>query len=362
MDISFHDPSDFNSDDLSLWLKSGCLFSLNSKECYLGWGQFTSFDQAPKQRSSIYNPDFYLKLKKPWIAFEKSTILPREQLLRLLSQTLEPNLPIRRWQEPSLADFTNVFQQIKGLIDQGRFKKAVPIVFASSNDALSPMELKTALVNVVARCGQQTAYGIWQSTQGFLGLSPEKFFEMNRTELSTVALAGTMQADEQSNEAFLKDPKELSEHNFVVEDIESQLSGLGALKKSATKVWCIGLVSHLLTEITVQLMGSVGFEDLIKRLHPTAALGVLPRVKSLDELQFLECDRPRSNFGAPFGLQLNQERSIAIVAIRNISWSEEAIYLGSGCGLVKESVLEKEWKELQLKRSAVLSQLGFILS
>ena len=43
----------------------------------------------------------------------------------------------------------------------------------------------------------------------------------------------------------------------------------------------------------------------------------------------------------------------ALVAIRMIGWKGDEYVLPSGCGVIEESRLVNEWRELALKRSAV---------
>jgi len=50
----------------------------------------------------------------------------------------------------------------------------------------------------------------------------------------------------------------------------------------------------------------------------------------------------------------------SLVAIRNIQWDKNKSYIGSGCGIVKKSELNKEWAELTLKRNSVKKYLGLI--
>ena len=48
-----------------------------------------------------------------------------------------------------------------------------------------------------------------------------------------------------------------------------------------------------------------------------------------------------------------KEQSFCVVAIRNVQFINGKAYIGSGCGLVKESQIEKEWKELKKKRQFI---------
>ena len=95
-------------------------------------------------------------------------------------------------------------------------------------------------------------------------------------------------------------------------------------------------------------------ETLIRKLHPTPALGPLPRTtETMSQLigwrQRLDCP---AQFGAPFGV-LHNGRFEAIVAIRGIWCDGTHIRIPAGCGIIEASRLVNEWRELRLKRESV---------
>jgi menaquinone-specific isochorismate synthase len=47
-----------------------------------------------------------------------------------------------------------------------------------------------------------------------------------------------------------------------------------------------------------------------------------------------------------------------VVSIRGIAWQGPKGFLPSGCGIVGASAYDHEWRELRLKREAVMSMLG----
>ena len=73
-----------------------------------------------------------------------------------------------------------------------------------------------------------------------------------------------------------------------------------------------------------------------------------------------EADRrvKRRTHGAPFGLELADQRALALVAIRNVQWHGDGIRVGAGAGLLPESQLEREFDELREKREQVKALLG----
>jgi isochorismate synthase EntC len=47
-----------------------------------------------------------------------------------------------------------------------------------------------------------------------------------------------------------------------------------------------------------------------------------------------------------------------VVAIRNVQWTGKCLQVSSGCGIVKESRVLNEWRELELKRNSIYRRLG----
>jgi menaquinone-specific isochorismate synthase len=103
----------------------------------------------------------------------------------------------------------------------------------------------------------------------------------------------------------------------------------------------------------------MSFSEMVRRLHPTAALGVSPRSEA-GERWLREADRGvnRRTFGAPFGLEREDHSALALVAIRNLDWSGEHVRVGSGAGMLVESRVEREFEELREKREQVKALLG----
>ena len=100
--------------------------------------------------------------------------------------------------------------------------------------------------------------------------------------------------------------------------------------------------------------------QLVPLLHPTPAVGCLPRdAESMEKLrEYRQQLKVPGFFGAPFGFIENDGTTHVIVAIRGICWEGDKISLPSGCGIVGGSAFDHEWRELRLKREAVLRLLA----
>jgi menaquinone-specific isochorismate synthase len=201
-------------------------------------------------------------------------------------------------------------------------------------------------------------YGYWQNGEGILGATPETLFVRTAEQVRTMALAGTLSKKSgKTPREFLKDPKELHEHQLVVKDIQQRLQRLGWVRTAATEVIELPTLYHLRTLIEIDVHNA-DIQELVQLLHPTPALGVSPRNYGLGWMRDLPYQKDRGLFGAPLLFSLSENETICLVAIRNLQWSAAGSRIGSGGGLVSASDLQSEWKELALKRESVMKALG----
>src|SRR5258707_2693293 len=175
-----------------------------------------------------------------------------------------------------------------------------------------------------------------------------------------LALAGTRSAE--NAEELLTDAKELREHRFVVDDIVRRLAPFGNVEVGPLGILRLPSIAHLATAIRFEEYGGadkMSFADMVRRLHPTAALGVWPRTEA-GERWLREADRgvKRRTFGAPFGLEREDHSALALVSIRNLQIGGDRIRVGSRAGLLPGSRLERDFEELRDKREQVKALFG----
>lgn len=194
----------------------------------------------------------------------------------------------------------------------------------------------------------------------FIGCSPERLFARHQRELLTEALAGTVALGEdpaQAAAALTGDHKIQLENQLVAQDIVTRLSTL-------TSNWQIGAaeinplvdVAHLRRPIRAELHPSVGDAALIRALHPTPAVGGLPRDIALAHIRATE-GYPRGWYAGAVGY-LGHQQSELVVAIRSALVEEQQLHLFAGVGLVQGSDADSEWQELNHKISTLLKLLG----
>ncbi len=334
--------------DQKQFLKSGALFSQQG-QVFLFWGQRKTLNERPTG-PAIGLCDFFLETPLQWLVFEKTLHLDKAQAQSLFLPT-EKTLD---WSEADFSHFQKQFVEAKSLFEENILKKIVPYVFEKSKDPIDFSLLSSMIFNGL-KAEQGYLYGSWDNGSGLLGLSPEILIQQNKNHFSTMALAGTttLKAFDENPHDFLEDQKQKNEHRWVIQDIKEQLTPSGLLLVGETQIHRAVSLVHWMTPIELTSHQNLKIEDLVVKLHPTPALGAYPREYAFPILKKWNKFEPRSYFGAPFGFSENLEKALFVVAIRNILWDQSGLRIGSGCGVVEESDVDREWLELKNKRNNV---------
>lgn len=320
-----------------------------------GYGPFRTTSAVPASGVAFYRNDFGLTSAEPWWIPRRWEL--SEGPVECPALMAEP--PACEWEAPDASGFAAVFQEISAAIRAGSFEKTVPVVVEYGILETGPGH---ALLEAAAHsAGRLMGYGFSDGESGFAGASPESLFSLSGGVLHTMALAGTARAEER--EVLAVDDKEIREHEYVAQAIVSKLGDIGHVRRGPRVIMELGSIVHFHTPIEVELADAESPAALVRRLHPTPALGPLPRTP--ETMQQLIGWRRRlgtpEDFGAPFGALLEGGEFHAIVAIRGLWWQGRDLRLPAGCGVIEASRLVNEWRELRLKREAVKNRFGFPL-
>lgn len=313
----------------------------------VGHGPFQELVEPPAGGVAFYTRDFASPSGTPWKIPARHEVTTASAFASRFSSLPAPDC---QWLAPDAGPFSAVFQEVMAAIRSGVFEKTVPVVVERGTCG-SP-----AGHSIMAAMARQPSplcsYGWVEGERGFAGATPELLLSLQQQRLETMALAGT--AKREDREVFAVDEKEIREHEYVAQTLVSKLQGLGNPQRQKREILDLGSIVHFLTLIGVDLDRTETPDKLIERLHPTPALGPLPRTK--DTLALLlgwrdQLDCPKE-FGSPLGVW-DHGRFDAVVAIRGIWWDGTQLSLPAGCGVIEASRLVNEWRELRLKRDAV---------
>jgi menaquinone-specific isochorismate synthase len=195
----------------------------------------------------------------------------------------------------------------------------------------------------------------------FLGASPELLVSRRGPAVSSHPMAGTTDLDGGRADALLASPKNRWEHQLVVDEIARVLTEQGVTVDLPTGPDLMRLhsVAHLVTRIEGQAgAGTVppSVLTLLAALHPTPAVGGVPRDQALEVIELLET-APRGRWAGPVGWVDGRGDGDWVIGIRSATVTGRRAVLWAGAGIVADSVPEAELLETTIKLVPVLQAL-----
>lgn len=263
--------------------------------------------------------------------------------------------------------FANNVRSALGAIADGRYEK---IVLARAQDlefagALRPLQVVHRLRQRFPACyafSHQDPAG-----RSFIGATPERLIAIENGRFYTEAIAGSApragnpQEDAYLARALLESNKDLREHQFVIDSIVRRLGGLGIIPEPlrAPELLQLANVQHLRTPIEGALPADRHLLDLAAVLHPTPALGGVPRENALADIRALE-PFERGLFGGLLGWFDPLGNGEFAVGIRSAALRGNRARLFAGAGIVAGSDPERELAETVMKMNALLEAITAI--
>ena len=257
------------------------------------------------------------------------------------------------------ADFSvweKLFYAIQKNFTDGKSKKIVAsreVEFTSSQ----AFNLESILKKLIKNNPASFIFAYQKGKKIFLGASPEILVQKNNDEILSYALAGTMSKTvENADKKLLTDPKNLLEHDIVVQKIKKNLlEKADSVKVSQTGLMDLKNVYHLRTILRAKAP-NLSLIDWAKQLHPTPALGGEPRHEALDFLRKNE-EHERGLYAAPLGLIDSKGNGTMIVGIRSALLDGKKLYAYAGCGIIPSSKALDEFNETKIKLKTILEAL-----
>lgn len=199
----------------------------------------------------------------------------------------------------------------------------------------------------------------------FLGASPERLVRLQQGQLETMALAGTiargttLSEDEVLGDQLMNSRKDQYEHQLVVNSLREALSPLCRTLTipEAPRLHRLAQVQHLLTPVQGTLSADVGALSLVSVLHPTPAVGGLPRDIALQHIRTHE-QMDRGWYAGPVGWLDSEGNAEFAVALRSGLLRDDKAYLFAGCGIVADSQPDAEYQETCLKLKTMVAALS----
>ena len=201
-----------------------------------------------------------------------------------------------------------------------------------------------------------------EKNTAFFSFTPERLYRRKNNELLTEALAGTCSRETIDNgngdacQQLLNSEKDIREHKFVKDTIVRELEPICSDIDMEERVRALQLnrLAHLYTQCRAELKPEASNDSaVLKTLHPTPAVGGVPKTKALEQIIQLE-PFSRGWYAGPVGWISRNSAEFA-VGIRSAVAKENMFYLYSGAGLVRGSNPESEWEEVDQKIADILA-------
>ncbi|MBD3274380.1 MAG: isochorismate synthase [Candidatus Marinimicrobia bacterium] len=286
-----------------------------------------------------------------------------------------------RKMSPDAEEFTNFELHLNGekrdwlstvnaCLDTIRRKQIHKVVlgtsmFVRTDEEVSPVPVLRNLRATYPSCINY----FYQETNGhtFLGATPEWLMRIRDSKLYCDALAGSaprhhdLTVDKELGDSLLRSPKNLHEHQFVVNHLKQELKSFAKSieNEELPVLQKLPNVQHLHTPVTADLHEHASPFEIMKRLHPTPAVGGIPTESALEIIRDIE-QFERGYYAGPIGwVQGNGDVDIA-VGLRSGLLTSDDLNIFAGAGIVENSDPADEYDELQIKMQPLLSAIGIL--
>jgi len=198
------------------------------------------------------------------------------------------------------------------------------------------------------------------------GSSPETLVKLEDGILHTFPLAGsrprgdTEEKDLELEKELLADPKELAEHNMLV---DLGRNDLGKISKFGTvvleKYHSVERYSHIMhigSTVRGEIREDFDALDAISAVLPAGTLSGAPKIRACQIINDLENNK-RGIYGGGIGYIDFTGNLDLCIGIRLAYKKNNKVFIRSGAGIVADSVPEKEYQESLDKAAAVIKAL-----
>jgi anthranilate synthase component 1 len=198
------------------------------------------------------------------------------------------------------------------------------------------------------------------------GASPETLVRLRDGVLHTFPLAGTRprgktpEEDKRLEEELLSDPKELAEHNMLV---DLGRNDLGKISRFGTvevekyhEILRFSHVMHIGSTVRGQIREGADQLDAVEAVLPAGTLSGAPKIRACQLINDIEQDK-RGIYGGAVGYIDFTGNLDLCIAIRIAYKKNGKVFIRSGGGIVADSVPENEYQERMNKAEAVVRAL-----
>jgi menaquinone-specific isochorismate synthase len=204
------------------------------------------------------------------------------------------------------------------------------------------------------------------AVDGLIGASPETLVRVDHGTVSARVLAGTTArgageaSDRERAAALASSAKDLAEHALAVASAVKRLEPHTARLDTSPEPFTLQLPNlwHLATDLKGTLGDGSSSLDLVRAVHPTAAVAGTPRRTALRVLAELE-GFDRGRYAGPVGWIDGRGDGEWAIALRCAQVSPDGTVAAyAGCGIMHDSVPADELAETDMKFRPIVEAFG----
>ena len=294
-----------------------------------------------------------------------------DSLVERLSQPFEqerreqkrPTSPSPVLSNMSQAEFEAKVAQAKEYIEAGEIIQVVLSQRLSKATTASPFDIYRALRSINP---SPYMYYLHLDDCHIVGASPELLVQVEAGMVATHPIAGTRPRgrspdEDLALEAELKsDEKELAEHIMLVDlgrnDI-GRVSEPGTVEVTQLMdVERYSHVMHLVSHVQGKLRRDLTQFDALRACFPAGTVSGAPKIRAMEIIAELEPDKRGPYAGAVGYFSFSGNLDTAIT-IRTIIMTQGTAHVQAGCGIVADSVPEREHQESINKAQALIKAI-----
>ena len=294
-----------------------------------------------------------------------------DDLVERLSQPLQPGEPAETThgqKDPSSnlsrEEFEAGVLKIKQYITAGEAIQVVLSQRLAQPTSAPPFEIYRALRTI-----NPSPYMFFLDFNDFhiVGASPEILVRVEDGMVMTRPLAGTRPRgkspaeDIRMEHELRNDEKERAEHIMLVDlgrnDI-GRVSEPGTVEVSELMdVERYSHVMHLVTHVQGRLRRDLTAFDALQACFPAGTVSGAPKIRAMEIIAELEPEKRGPYAGAVGYFSFSGNMDMAI-AIRTMVMAKDTAYVQAGCGIVYDSIPEREYEECMNKSRALLKAIS----
>ena len=210
------------------------------------------------------------------------------------------------------------------------------------------------------------------AVDGLIGASPETLVTVRDGAVSARVLAGThargagLHEDQLVSSELRASTKNSAEHRFAVDSVLDTLRPHVSDLRAADEPFALELPNlwHLATDVSGTLSDGASALDLVRAMHPTAAVAGTPTHRAIEEIRRIE-PFDRGRYAGPVGWIDGDGDGEWAIALRSAQFdplepaaTTRTVSAHAGGGIVRGSVPDAELDETRLKFRPIVDALA----